>query len=82
MSAEDLTERICRIVAEVFNLPAARVTPTTTAADIEPWDSMGHLMLILQIEQEFETQLEPEETERMDSVANIATILREKGMAA
>ena len=82
MSENDLTARVCRIIAEVFSLPEDRVTPQTTAADIEPWDSMGHLMLVLQIEQEFETQLEPEETERMDSAANVAQILREKGVAS
>lgn len=40
-------------VERFFSLPAGSVGPKTTAADVEAWDSVSHVGLILAVEEEF-----------------------------
>ena len=54
---------------------AEQVPPDASNKSIERWDSMGHLLVVLELEQAFETQLSPEQTEQMTSIPAIAAII-------
>lgn len=75
MSEESVVERVCRIVATIFNVPAEEVNAQSSPETIENWDSMGQLMLVLELEQEFNTQFDPEQVEQMHDVAGIVKIV-------
>jgi acyl carrier protein len=75
MICTPLEERLRQIVATVFDTPADQVTPQTSRDSLEPWDSLGHLVLVLEVEQQFGVQLPPEHVEQLNSVAEIAQIL-------
>lgn len=49
----------------------------TSQADVTPWDSMGHLVLILELEKEFGVSFEVDQIERMTSVQEILKCLGE-----
>jgi len=78
MHSEPIGIRVEEIVATIFNVPTETVTPDSSPDTIENWDSMGHLMLILEVEQEFELQLSPEEVETLTSVRSIIELLEKK----
>lgn len=42
-----------------------------TRDDIEEWDSIGHLNLIVEIEDQFNVKFSSEEIQKMDSIAKI-----------
>lgn len=46
--------------------------------DIEEWDSMGHMLLIMELEKEFGVTFEYDDILEMDSVGKICTILKTK----
>ncbi len=71
----DITERVCEIVSTIFNVPREEVNSESSSKTIENWDSMGHLMLILELEQEFDTQFAPESVEEMYDVGTIVKVL-------
>ena len=73
-------ERVRAVASDVLDVPAERITARASTDSIESWDSLRHLNLILALEQEFDTQFEPEEMERMTSVGQIVEILEAKGM--
>ena len=75
MICTPLEERLRQIVATVFDTPADQVTLQTSRESLEPWDSLGHLVLVLELEQEFGVQLPPEHVQQLNSVAEIAQIL-------
>ena len=54
MSREQAMERINKVFKEVFEDDSIVVTNSTTANDIEDWDSLAHLQLMAEIEKEFE----------------------------
>ncbi|MBV9572735.1 MAG: acyl carrier protein [Acidobacteriales bacterium] len=71
-------DRVRDITADVLHLPASAITPQSSPENIEAWDSVQHLNLVLALEQEFGVQLEPEEIDEMNSVQRIVDIIGAK----
>lgn len=53
MNRTEILEVLNRIFADVLELDSVALTDYTTASDIEEWDSLSHLTLICEIENEF-----------------------------
>ena len=68
-------DRVREIISNVFLLSLDQVPQDASTKTVEPWDSMGHLLVILELEQAFETQFSPEQTEQMTSIPAIVRIL-------
>jgi acyl carrier protein len=73
-----MLDRVRRIAADVFGLPIEEIRPDSSPDNIETWDSLQHLNLVLALEQEFGVQFSPEEIEQLLSVELVAALLREK----
>lgn len=55
---------------------------TTSASDIEGWDSLAHVTLMFSVEQEFGIEFAGEEFARLESVGALRKVLEEKLDAA
>jgi acyl carrier protein len=77
MSAQ-LLDRVRSIAADVLEVPATKITPATSPENLDTWDSVHHLNLVLALEQEFNLQFEPEEIDQMKDVQHILDILGSK----
>jgi acyl carrier protein len=64
-------EKVRDIVSALFNLPPDTVTVSTSHDDTEAWDSVGHLNLVLALQEEFSITIEPEDFEKLSSVGAI-----------
>lgn len=71
----DRLERVRRIAADVLEVKPERITESSTSENIETWDSVHHLNLILALEQEFALQFEPEEIDEMTGIRSVLAIL-------
>jgi len=67
--------RVQRIIAEVFSLPVESITGESSPETIEGWDSVGHLNLVLALEQEFHVQFSPDDIEKMVNAERINHVL-------
>ena len=56
--AQNDLEKIISTVSKVFSLPAENISLETSADDILLWDSLGHMRLILELEQAFSTRID------------------------
>ena len=81
MTTRLLNERIFAVVADVMEVPAAKVTPVSSPETMETWDSVHHLNLVLALEQEFNLQFEPEEIDQLKDVQHILRIIATKSGA-
>lgn len=70
--------QIIELVAQALNVPAAGINLSTTPGDVEGWDSVQHLNLVLALEQALAIQFTPEEMERMQSVGEIVAVVKAK----
>lgn len=53
MTRQEAYERVNRVFRDIFDDDSITVTDATTAADIEDWDSLEHINLIVALEEEF-----------------------------
>lgn len=73
-----IVEQIRRIVSDLLGVPMDRVTAGSSPENIEVWDSIQQLNLVLTIEERFGFQLSPEETEQMQNIGAIAKLVERK----
>ena len=67
----DLDPRLLEVVASVFG-PEAQIQSADDGPDnIEGWDSVGHLNLILAVEAEFDLQFETSEIGELLTIGRI-----------
>jgi acyl carrier protein len=77
-----MVQRIKAVFAEVFQIDPAKLPEAATPADVEGWDSFGHLALVEALQSEFRVRFEVEDIARMDNLAAIEQILLQRGAAS
>lgn len=75
MTDEGLEQRVVALVARELGVPAAAVSATSTSADIEGWDSLGHLQICMALEAEFGVEVELDVVPDLDSVPSIVELV-------
>jgi acyl carrier protein len=70
-----VTEKVCEIVSALFSLPSDTVTVSTSHNDAKAWDSIGHLNLVLALQEEFSIHVPPEDFEKLNNVGAIINYL-------
>ena len=71
-------EQVRTAAADVFQVPPEKLTANTTPEQIETWDSIQHLNLVLALEAQFGVEFEPEEIEQMKSIGQIVSLVETK----
>lgn len=75
MDQNELYQRLQAVFADVFDDDSIALTPETTAADIEDWDSLQHITLINAVEQEFKMRFSMKQVSTMKNVGEMVAIL-------
>lgn len=70
------------LLSEVLQMPASDIKDDLTMKDVDAWDSLKHMELIVALEQGFEVQLSFDEIVAMQSVSAIKRVLRERGVTS
>jgi len=70
--------RLPEVLTEI--LACDVLSPSTRLVDIEGWDSLKHVMLVVGLEKNFAVKLSAEEIKSMVTVADIGRVLKEKGV--
>lgn len=74
--ADDIERKVIEVVAATLGVPAAELTPASSTATLDGWDSMNHLHLIVALEGELGVSFEPEVAVELTSVAAIVEAVR------
>jgi acyl carrier protein len=77
-----IVEQIRVMASDLFGVPLDRISPASSPANIETWDSTAHLNLVLALEERFAFQILPEEMERMQSIADVTRLVESKLQSA
>lgn len=75
LSQEDILERLNTIFRDVLQDDELQLTMTTTASDVDGWDSLTHVRLVLTVEREFRVKLSAAEIGRLKNVGDLVTLL-------
>jgi acyl carrier protein len=63
------------VVATALGRPVESVEDTAAVGQPQGWDSLGHISIVLALEEEIGRLLRPDEIGQLKSVVDIATIL-------
>jgi acyl carrier protein len=71
-------DRVRSVVAAVLKVPEQNLTPQSSPDDIESWDSMHHLQIILALEEEFSVHFDADEIDGLQTVGALTMALGER----
>ena len=73
MTPSPTLESVRLIMEDVFDLDEISIDDATTANDIEEWDSLSHIRLVVAIERKFKIKFKNSE---LDGLANVGDLVR------
>ncbi len=78
MEREAIFDRLNKVFRTIFDDENITVNEETTSDDIEDWDSLEHINLIVAIEQEFGIKFSMGEVTNMKNVGDMVNIIMER----
>ena len=70
-NATDIARTVVDVIAETFGIDSSCVSRTTTAADVDGWDSLAHTVLMVRLEKRLGRPIsEPQRVETTGSSAS------------
>jgi acyl carrier protein len=78
MHKEQIYARLAEIFEDVFDESPIKVTPELSAKDIDGWDSLTHIRLILTVEKAFKIKFSTSEIGRLENVGDLVALIAER----
>ena len=77
-SSATYSEGIFAAAAEAFKVPRQQIDLSTTAENLDGWDSMAHLLFVTKLEEQFKIRLSSKEIMVMSSIREAEKIVSKK----
>ena len=74
----EILERLTPVFHKVFDNDAIVLTPELTADDVDEWDSMSHINLMIAIELEFGIEFKQSEIQSFANVGELVAAIEKK----
>lgn len=78
MDQNTVADRIKRTMSIVFEVPETEINDESSADNIDNWDSLRHLNLILGLEEEFEVSIPDEEVGNLMNFKLIELVINDQ----
>jgi acyl carrier protein len=78
MEQNDISKKLTSVFHAVFDDESIILKPEMTAADIEEWDSLTHIRLILSVEKEFGVKFSAAEVGNLKNVGDFLSLIESK----
>jgi acyl carrier protein len=76
MDESQIYVRLGEIFEEVFDEDSIVITPELSAKDVDGWDSLTHIRLILTIEKAFKIKFSTSEVGKLENVGDLVTLIK------
>jgi acyl carrier protein len=71
-------ERLTKVFCDVFDHDDLVLTPATTADDVDGWDSLNHIRLLLAVSKAFAIKLSAAEVGGLKNVGELVGVIKAK----
>jgi acyl carrier protein len=78
MDRSKIIEKIQDVMIDVFDVDDLNISESTTAEDIDEWDSLSHIRFMITIERFFKFKFLNEEISELKNVGDLATAIERK----
>jgi acyl carrier protein len=78
MDSSAIINDLNSIFSDVLDLPDLQLKPETTAADVEGWDSLAHINLVLAIERHYKIKFALGELQDLRNLGEMVQLIQRK----
>lgn len=78
MSDSAIYEQLTQVFQDVFDDDELAITPDLTADDVEEWDSLSHIRLVLSVERAFKVKFSAAEVDKLKNVGDLVALIKAK----
>jgi acyl carrier protein len=78
MTDATVLAQLTQIMRDLFDNDSIVLTPETTAADVENWDSLNHIALTVAVESKFGIKFKTAELEELLNVGDFVHVIEKK----
>jgi acyl carrier protein len=78
MGTAEIYDKLGVIFQDVFDDDTVEVTPKLTAKDVDGWDSLTHIRLMLTVEKAFGVRFSASEVGKLKNVGELASLIAAK----
>lgn len=75
MTDPSIQQRLNLVFQDVFDRPDLQITATMTAEDIDEWDSLTHIMLIVATEKAFKISFTTKEVKSLKNIGDFIQLI-------
>jgi acyl carrier protein len=76
MDEPQIYARLVEVFHDVFDDDSIEVTPQLTAKDVDGWDSLAHIRLILTVEKAFKIKFSTSEIGKLENVGELVKLIK------
>ena len=76
MDESDIYTRLTKIFEDVFDDDSITATPALSAKDVDGWDSLTHVRLMLTVEKAFKVKFSNSEIGKLETVGDLVTLIK------
>ena len=73
-----LLDNIIKLIADSLEVSENQITEDTAIGDIPEWNSLGHIIIISNLEKEFSINFDPEIIMDLEDVSDIVAAIEER----
>lgn len=78
MSREEILEKLKEILEDVLDVSCDDFTEETIRKDVDEWDSLAHINVVMSMESEFEIKFTLQEVNEMSDIGKIVSMISER----
>lgn len=78
MEKNEILKKVNDIFIEVLDNPKIILSEITTAHDVEEWDSLAHIHLVVAIERHFKIRFSSKEIQSWDNIGDLIDCIQSK----
>ena len=78
MSREEIFQKVQEIFRDVFDDEELIISDLTNSDEIEDWDSLEHISLIVSMEKEFSMKFDIKEVNKLENVGEMIDLIKRK----
>ena len=78
MDQQTVVPRLTEVFRRVFDTPSLTLERSMTADDVEDWDSLTHINLIVAIEKDFKFKFTTAEVAKLANVGDLIDVIARK----
>ena len=78
ITENEILERMTSVIEDILEIPELILKPDMTAKDIEGWDSLAHIEIIVGMEYEFGVKFKLAEVKSLENISNFVELIKAK----